>query len=418
MSRKNKKFILFSLGLLSSVSLAVHAQSANEKHIVVAPECLIKNLHAAYQTLSSTSGFSLIETSENGIKELSAAKHQRRLTPCGGFMDVSADWQDYKIKNHFIKDKAKSFLINFTTEPIIAKERATAYGIKYPDQVNPLVKMLDENKKQMWTDLTTLSDFHDRNAATDNGVKAAEWIKNQVETIAKSTGHNDVTVYFVKTDGFKQPSVVAKFGNADKPGIVIGSHMDTETSMFPTPTVGREPGADDDGSGTVTNLGITRTILSSGLKFEKPIYFIWYAAEEKGLVGSRYVVTDFVNKKIPVDAVLQLDMTGYANGGDPTMYLITDNINTDLTNFLETLIKTYVKQPVKRTKCGYACSDHASWNKRGFIAAFPFEAAFGKDDPYIHSKNDLMEGILSLDHIADFAKLGVAFAVELAGPIV
>jgi leucyl aminopeptidase len=192
--------------------------------------------------------------------------------------------------------------------------------------------------------------------------------------------------------------------------------MDTDTGLFPTPDIGREPGGDDDGSGTVTNLGIARTILSSGMQFKKPIYFIWYAAEEKGLVGSRYVVTDFVNKKISVDAVLQLDMTGYANSNDPTIWLITDNINNDLTDYLETLVKTYVNQPVGRTRCGYACSDHASWNKRGFTAAFPFEAAFGKDDPYIHTANDVMD-VLSLSHITDFAKLGTAFAVELAEPV-
>jgi leucyl aminopeptidase len=136
-----------------------------------------------------------------------------------------------------------------------------------------------------------------------------------------------------------------------------------------------------------------------------------------GLVGSSYVVKDFVSKKIPVDAVLQFDMTGYAYKNDPTMWLVTDHVNKDLTGFLETLIKTYVKQPVGMTRCGYACSDHASWDSAGFKSSFPFEAAFNQDDPYIHTSQDTMS-VLSLNHMTDYAKLGIAFAVELAEPVV
>ncbi len=276
--------------------------------------------------------------------------------------------------------------------------------------MNQLLPKIDS--KQMWSDLTALSSYPDRYAGSDNGVKAEQWIKTQVETMATNAGRDDVTVFTVATTGYKQRSVVAKFGNSSEPGIVIGGHMDTLNSTFEL-----KPGADDDGSGTVTVLGVARTLLGSGMHFKKPIYFIWYAAEELGLYGSKDVVKYFKNNDIPVDAVMQLDMTGYANSGDRTLWLVTDNINKDLTDFLETLTKTYVKQPVGRTRCGYACSDHASWTKGGFIASFPFEAAFGKDDPYIHTAKDVMEGVLSLDHITDFAKLGMAFAVELAEPV-
>ncbi len=411
MFKKQGKLTLFSLSLLSLLSAGVNAETANQ-HIVVAPQCLMQHLSTTHKTLSSVKDFSLIEVNDTGIRQLAAAKSERKATPCGGFVDVTADWQAYVAKNRSSAAYAKSFLIQFTAEPVTRTESKT-YEIKYPEQVNQLIEKIDSD--QMWNDLTTLSSFYNRNASTEDGVKAAEWFKTQVETLAKNSGHkDDVTVYYVTTGSYKQPSVVAKFGNSSEPGIVIGSHMDTTT--WPWSTYGREPGADDDGSGSVTNLGIARTLLSSGMQFKKPIYFIWYAAEEAGLVGSSYVVKDFINKKIPVDAVLQFDMTGYSNSNDPTIWLINDNVNKDLTAYLETLVKTYVKKPVARTRCGYACSDHASWSKKGFTAAFPFEAAFGKDDPYIHSSDDVMD-VLSRDHITDFAKLGTAFAVELAEPV-
>jgi leucyl aminopeptidase len=186
--------------------------------------------------------------------------------------------------------------------------------------------------------------------------------------------------------------------------------MDTLSSSWEL-----KPGADDDGSGTVTVMQVARNLLNSGMQFKKPIYIIWYSAEEEGLVGSSYVVKDFKKNNIPVDAVVQFDMTGYAYKNDPTIWLINDYVNADLTSYLEKLINTYVKVPVNYTKCGYACSDHASWNQGGYTSSFPFESSFGNDDPYIHTSQDKMD-VLSLSHMTDYAKLGTAFAVELAEP--
>jgi leucyl aminopeptidase len=83
---------------------------------------------------------------------------------------------------------------------------------------------------------------------------------------------------------------------------------------------------------------------------------------------------------------------------------------------MATLIKTYIKRPVRYTACGYACSDHASWTLNGYKAVLPAEAAMEKTNPYIHSPQDKPE-LLSLEHMTDYAKLAIATAVELAEPI-
>ncbi len=46
----------------------------------------------------------------------------------------------------------------------------------------------------------------------------------------------------------------------------------------------------------------------------------------------------------------------------------------------------------------------------------PAEAKFENSNPYIHSSQDTMEK-LSLEHMTDYAKLGVAFVTELAEPV-
>lgn len=407
------KLVLISIGLLSSISIAQATEVPTAKHLIVAPNCLLKNVSANIHTLSVSDSLSLLEVNDAGIDELIAARTQQQKTPCGGFMDVTEDWNAYKYPRGWAQ-KSKSFLEIYekdVAKPLgRVKKSKPEFAIQYEQQVGELLKKL--NPQNMWNSLTTLSDFQDRYADSDNGVKAAKWIKTEVENMAAIYGRKDISAYFVKTGNFyKQPSLVIKFGSQESPGIVIGAHMDTLSGSF-----SKKPGADDDGSGTVTVLEVARTILASGMQFKKPIYFIWYAAEEEGLVGSGYVVKDFKNKNIPVDAVLHLDMTGYAYKNDPTIWLIDDYTNDDLTKYLETLINTYVKKPIDHTACGYACSDHATWHKYGYKSAIPFEAKFGNDNPNIHSSRDTMEW-LSLDHMTSYAQIGVAFAVELAEPI-
>jgi len=386
------KKILPLLLLITSLSA-----NASDTFFIIAPHCLIKHIpaHTDYQILSTTPSLAFIKTSN--LQPFIEAKQLRTKKPCGGFMNVT--------DSAFLK-KTNTALSSLKTTP--------HYSIRYSAYVNPLLNQI--HAEDIWADLTAFSDTHqfkDRYANSSTGVKAALWLQHKILTIADENHRDDVTVYTVATGRYKQPSVVVKIGDSNLPGIVIGAHMDTlQHSFFGSV----KPGADDDGSGSMTVMGIARTLLASGMHFKKPIYIIWYAAEELGLVGSNYVAHHFANNKIPVEAVLQFDMTGYAYKNDTTLWLISDYVSPELNTYLATLIHTYVKKPVNMTECGYACSDHASWMEMGIPSAFPFEAAFGHDNPEIHTSHDTI-GLLSLSHITDFTKLGVAFAVELGEPL-
>jgi leucyl aminopeptidase len=406
---KRTTLSLSLLGLLSALSSSVQADITAGKYTFVAPNCLTKTLSAKHNVLSQIDNVTLLKTDEAGLNQLIAAKEHQKLV-CGGFINVTDAWNTYQ-QTKSISHDAKSFLQHYTTTPAATLSRAkTAYAVNYPKQVNELMGQL--NSDEMWTNLTTLSSFTDRYANSDNGVKAANWFKENIEKLAAQYGRKDVTIQLINTgSSYKQPSVVVKVGSSNEPAVVIGGHMDTLQGFF-----SNMPGADDDGTGSVTVLQVAKTLLASNMQFKRPIYFIWYSAEEEGLVGSQHVVAAFKKQNIPVAQVLHMDMTGYANQNDPTLWLIKDYTNPDLTTYLETLIKTYVKKPVKYTKCGYACSDHATWTQNGFTSAIAFESEFGKDDPYIHTAQDTM-GVLSLSHMTDYAKLATAFMVELAEPV-
>lgn len=394
--------------LLAAAALSaftITAQAADTR-IIIAPSCLVAASKIRAELLAWSDKTYLLKVDSSVIETLSDAKHQSK-TPCGGFKDVTAKWQH---AHHSLKiTDDKSFLASLTKAKKPAAQQA--YSIRFQKESNQLINQL--NPQRMWSSLTTFSSSKDRYADSDEGVAAANWIKSEIETTAKNAGRDDVQVTLVDTDGHRQPSVVVMVGPKEYrtiPGTVIGAHLDTTSGRRE-----RKPGADDDGSGSMTVLESARTIIESGVKFKKPIYFIWYSAEELGLLGSQQVVEFFGSEKIPVSAVMHFDMTGYAYRNEPTIWLMKDYVDSPLTNFTEEIIKTYTKKPVKYTRCGYACSDHASWYEQGYATVLPAESRFEDTNPVMHSSQDTMDK-LSITHMTDYAKIATAFAVELAEP--
>jgi len=113
--------------------------------------------------------------------------------------------------------------------------------------------------------------------------------------------------------------------------------------------------------------------------------------------------------------MMQLDMTAYvAPTTSPTFGIVTDFTDAQLNAFIRALIDTYIPTtPWKDTKCGYACSDHGSWDKAGYRASLPFESPFEHRNMKIHTISDLLD-ILDLGHAKSYAQLGLSFVVELS----
>ena len=109
---------------------------------------------------------------------------------------------------------------------------------------------------------------------------------------------------------FVQSSIIAKIPGTDATGqvTIIGAHMDSIN--LDSPTSGRAPGADDDGTGTVNLLEAFRVLLASGFRPTTPVEFHWYAAEEVGLLGSQAIATAYKSAGVSVKAFMDLDMSG------------------------------------------------------------------------------------------------------------
>jgi leucyl aminopeptidase len=290
--------------------------------------------------------------------------------------------------------------------------------MKLQSEINPLLKNLD--KDNMSDHLKTFTSFHTRYYKSDHGRKSSEWLLEQVRQTIKDAGAD---VLGVSAQHFKHPwgqnSIIAKIPGKSESTVVIGAHQDSINLWLPA--VLPAPGADDDGSGTVTILEAFRVLLQSQAviegKAENTIEFHWYSAEEGGLLGSQAIFQEYERTGRDVKAMLQQDMTGFnqrtiAAGKPESVGVITDFVDPGLTAFIKKVIEEYCEIPWVETKCGYACSDHASASKAGYPSAFVIESEFSESDNHIHGTEDLMQ-YLSFDHMLQHARMTLALVYEL-----
>jgi len=260
------------------------------------------------------------------------------------------------------------------------------------------------------TTIEHLENYHTRYYTTQTGKDAAEWIYDRYRTYAGDKDYISISLF---ENTFLQPSVIARLEGTDadaKEIVILGGHEDSTAGAASA----RSPGADDDASGSSTVLEIFRVLNEANFRPRRTIEFHAYAAEEAGLLGSQAIAKKYAADGVKVAGMLQLDMTAYTpDGRTPVVGLITDFVNATLTNFVATLIDEYLNIGYERSKCGYGCSDHASWTRFGYPSAFPFETPFGRHNPNIHTNRDTLSR-LNLEHAIEFAKLGLAFVVELS----
>ncbi|WEW59362.1 Leucine aminopeptidase 1 [Emydomyces testavorans] len=281
------------------------------------------------------------------------------------------------------------------------------------DKVNAMIATL--SKENMQRDLQRFTQFHNRYYESNNGVESANWLMQQVQAALTQAGARGAKVEKF-THRFRQPSIIATIPGKSANTVVVGAHQDSINQQ--DRNNGRAPGADDNGSGTVTILEAMRGVLQdrdiAAGNAPNTMEFHWYAGEEGGLLGSADIFARYQQQRRQIKAMLNQDLTGYVKRGTREEFgIITDNVNPQLSAFCRTAIGKYSRLPYVDTRCGYACSDHASANRYSFPSAMIAESAFSNSSPSIHSANDVISTV-SFDHMLEHAKVIVGFMTELA----
>ena len=340
-----KQEIIRLTAILIMANTAVFAKNESAHEQVQVPQCLAAKIRVSHQVLAENKQFKIIDLLSSDINNLTQLADQ---VQCGRFVNVSHQlsgtaWVD---KQHGAQILLQNSMLR---SPRSTQFNRDSYEIKHQEEVKAALKKVVA--ANIWETLTHLTYFYDRSARTDSGVHTAYWLKNIFEDMAYEYGRNDTATFFVETGQYKQPSLVTVIGKGlDEDAVVLGAHMDTLDSLDDHIAGSHPmPGAGDDGSGSASLMEMTRILLSSKTTFKHPIYIIWYAAEERGLVGSQHVVQHFKTEKILVKAAIQFDMTGYrVNPDDPTMWVFTD-----MEKWFSLQLFTVKKDQVEKNQSGY-----------------------------------------------------------------
>lgn len=337
----------------------------------------------------------LVEVDEEQMLKLSEAVHHE-LKRCGGFMFHSSETEGRKALS---KQAAPSLMAS-----------RPAYVIDNQTIVSPVLSTMQAGN--IATTITDLSNFVNRYYSTTSGVDASNWLRTKWAGMA--AGRSDISVTQF-SHSWAQKSVILTIEGTDNASevIVLGGHLDSINGSGTGETT-RAPGADDDASGIASMTEVLRAMIDAGYKPRRTIKMIGYAAEEVGLRGSQAIAQNFKANNVNVVGVMQLDMTNY-KGSASDIYIYTDYTDSLQNDFVVKLIQTY--QPsltIGYDRCGYGCSDHASWTAQGFAASMPFETAMSQSNRYIHTANDTFANSGGqANHSLKFARLAASFAIEL-----
>jgi leucyl aminopeptidase len=344
-----------------------------------------------------------LQLSEKQIEQLSGAFHEEHHR-CGGFIRHESYEEMLAFQKMSLPNKDFSEF-NFTEEK--------DYQINQQAQVYEMLRLVEESK--ITETILTLSQFNNRFYKAATGVESSKSLAKIWQSLIQN--RSDAKVELIQHPKWPQPSVVLTITGSSKPDeiVVLGGHADSISQTWGGTENARAPGADDNASGIATLTEAIRLAVLTGWKPQRTVQFMGYAAEEVGLLGSQEIAQQYKRTQKKVVGKIQFDMT--LNKGTPQydIVLMTDYTSKTQNDFLAKLIDEYVKVPWGYSKCGYGCSDHASWHNAGYPTSMPFESTMSDSNKRIHTKNDTLETAGgNAKHAVNFAKLAVAYMVELA----
>lgn len=238
----------------------------------------------------------------------------------------------------------------------------------------------------------------------------ADYIKKEFEKSSDS-------VYFqeFKVKGNTYKNVIASFGTTHKKRIIVGAHYDV---------AGNQEGADDNASGVVGLLELSRILKNEDLKYR--IDLVAYTLEEPPFfrtnqMGSYVHASSLANSNIDVYGMVSLEMIGYFSEEAETQFypdarlsqiygdkgnFITLVNKTEAENFAIDFSENFKKNSTIKTvvfnsnpsEQSADFSDHLNYWDFGFSALMITDTAFLRNRNY-HKSTDVME-TLDLESMA------------------
>jgi leucyl aminopeptidase len=241
--------------------------------------------------------------------------------------------------------------------------------------------------------------------------KAVNWIASQMRAAGASVEQRQF-----RTDMCN--NVIATFPGSNRASeiVIIGSHHDSRNTNN-TDRTGAAPGADDNGSGTASNLLIAFLLNSTGMHrhLNRTIQLHTYCGEEQGLLGSQALSNQY-NTSSPrpnIIGMINVDMVGYKPNSTATRFwFMNGSTNLNFTNYGKSICDQYpVLRAIGHGNTGACCSDQQSWNR--FWPALSLFETQTNSYPDYHRSTDTPDKVNN-EQVALNAKLAAAIALSLA----
>lgn len=254
------------------------------------------------------------------------------------------------------------------------------------------LKTLGEENIIAWLAGLSPANFKTRHTVSPLNVKAANWIKSELQKI----GYADVTLHDFKFQGQTRHNVVAtKLGKTDpETFLIVCAHYDSRMENLDDHT-SVAPGADDNASGIATVLGLSSVLHQ--METDCSIRFIFFSGEEQGLLGSSAYAKHAHDSGMNIRLLINLDMVGHAaDPKNPSIIIEIDSGNTSSVN--DEPSRQFGKQMAAAAGAGIKTrfgpiysSDYMPFEHFGYVCVGLFDGADG--EPFYHTQNDTADKV-------------------------
>lgn len=325
---------------------------------------------------------------------------------CGGFEDLSQDRMFHatgfeQMLTDLAKIKEKNDLYERAPFRVLSVENNAEIE-------NALAEVSEANLQDTVQWLSSFPNRYNRDAQPNKHIVG---LKQRLEAMLANT-QMSYEISEIRHNSTTQNTLRVRLVGSERPNeiVVLGGHLDSIAQSFGSNKIA--PGADDNASGSANLIEALR-ILSSKSQPKRTIDFFWYAGEESGLLGSAEIAKQYKAEASDVIAVLQLDMTLFPGSGELVVGSMTDFTSSWLRDYLKVMNDAYIHARIVDDKCGYGCSDHASWHRQGYPTVMPFESTFRGSNKNIHSAKDVITPELNFKHSAVYTKIALVMALDL-----
>ena len=277
-------------------------------------------------------------------------------------------------------------------------------AVAQPARISSVVAQVRADRIKQ--DVAALAGVGDRFIHSKQFIKATHLVRDRLVAAGLST----------RLEAFTAQSRVVHNVVAELPGtlpgrgaIVVSAHYDAINVEGHGPA----PGAEDNASGTAALLETARVLARH--KLATSVRFVAFAAEEQGLLGSKHRAQLLQKHRATatVQAVINMDMVGYAHGAPPHVLVDTFRSSRALAARVSLAAAAHSSTRVSAGIFSQGRSDHRPYVDVG-VPAVTLASAWWRHYPNYHSGQDLPSSV-DPAAVAAAARVAVAAVLRLAG---